>query len=142
MACPDPQTTLLLIDDNDISRTYYADQLRISSPNYVVLEAKDGQAGLDLYKSKRVDCIVAELKLPDMSVFELLLDVVPPASRQEVAIVILTRAVLPSSADHARRHGAQAVLLKRLTSGDELAQAVRKAIAVIGLESNRDPNRK
>jgi hypothetical protein len=65
-----------------------------------------------------------------MSIFQLLVDVVPPQSRREVAVVILTRAVVPAVADLARCHGAQAVLIKRLTSGEELAQAVRKSMAM------------
>jgi len=65
-----------------------------------------------------------------MSTFEVLLGVAPSTGRQTVAFVILARAVIPGIADLARRHGAQAV--KKLTSGDELAQAVTKAIAMIG----------
>jgi DNA-binding NarL/FixJ family response regulator len=129
MSFTDP-TTILLIDAHNSDRTYYAKELKISSPDCIVLQAKNGRSGLDLYKSRRVDCLVAELDLPDMSIFQLLVDVVPPQNRREVAVVILTRAVVPAVADLARCHGAQAVLIKRLTSGEELAQAVRKSMAM------------
>ena len=64
--------------------------------------------------------------------FELLFQVVPLMSPQKTAVIFLARAALPASVDFATRHGAQAFLMKRLTSGDELAEAVRKAIAVVG----------
>jgi two-component system, chemotaxis family, chemotaxis protein CheY len=132
MISADPDApTILLIDGHDHDRTYYRDRLKNALVNCVILEATDGKSGLDLYKSEAVDCVVSELQLPDMSVLEFLLDIVPPQAHQQVAVVILTRAALPASADLMRRHGAQAVLVKRLTSGDELAEAIQKAIAVV-----------
>jgi DNA-binding NarL/FixJ family response regulator len=129
---PDLATTILLIDGHDHDRTYYADRLKFSMPDCVVLEAKDGRSGLELYNSRRVDCLVTELHLPDMSGFELLVQVVPRASHPTVAVVILTRASIPALGDIARNNGAQAFLVKRLTAGDELAPVVQKAIAVVG----------
>jgi DNA-binding NarL/FixJ family response regulator len=139
MASTDPApTTILLIDGYDKDRTYYTDRLKNSLPDCVVLEAKDGQSGLDLYKSRRIDCVVAEIQLPDMAGFELLSQVVPIMIPQEVAVIFLARAALPASVDFASRHGAQSVLLKRLTSGEELAQTIRQAIAVVGPTRNED----
>jgi len=46
-----PTTTILLIDNNDKDRTYYADRIRIGLPDCHVLESKDGSSGLELYKS-------------------------------------------------------------------------------------------
>ena len=125
-------TTILLIDDNDKDRTYYVDRLKISIPDCVVLEAKDGQSGLELYKSRRIDCIVTEVHLPDMSGFEVLIDVVLSARRPSMAVIMLTRAHMPGLADLAKTNGAQAFFVKRLTAGDELAQAVQTAIARAG----------
>ena len=69
---PDPATTTILpIDHDDKDRTYYADRLKISIPNCIVLEAKDIRSGLEIYRSRRVDCIVTEIHPPDGSGFEL-----------------------------------------------------------------------
>jgi hypothetical protein len=48
-------TTILLIDDHDEIRTYYAHRLAVSIPDRMVLEAKDGRSGLALYYSKTID---------------------------------------------------------------------------------------
>jgi CheY-like chemotaxis protein len=132
MVSPDPATTILLIDGYDKDRTYYVDRLKNFLPDCVILEANDGQTGLDLYNSRRVDCIVTELQLPDMSGFELLVKVVPRASHPPVAIVMLTRSSIPTLGYLARTNGAQAFLVKRLTAGDELALMIEKAMAVVG----------
>jgi DNA-binding NarL/FixJ family response regulator len=125
-------TTILLIDGHEKDRTYYVDRLKNFLPGWVILEAKDGRSGIDLYKSRHIDCIVTEIQLPDMAGFQLLFQVVPLMSPQNVAVIFLARAALPASVDFAGRHGAQAFLMKRLTSGEELVEAVRKAIAVVG----------
>jgi hypothetical protein len=51
-------TTILLIRRECKDRTYYADRLKASIPDCDVLEIKSGQSGLELYKSRRVDCLV------------------------------------------------------------------------------------
>ena len=62
---PDLATTILLIDGNDHEHTYYADRLKCAISDCVVLEAKDGKSALKVYKSRRVDCILHEILLPD-----------------------------------------------------------------------------
>src|SRR5690242_18175308 len=70
-----PTTSVLLIDGNDTDRAYFAEGVKSCSPDYLILEAKDGASGLDLYRrSQRVDCVVLELDLPDRSGFEVLID--------------------------------------------------------------------
>jgi hypothetical protein len=67
-----------------------------------------------------------------MSVFELLVKLVPRASEPSVAVVMLRRSSIPALGHLARSNGAQAFLVKRLTTGGELASAIDKAIAVVG----------
>jgi DNA-binding NarL/FixJ family response regulator len=133
MSFADPNTTILLIDNNDTDRAYYANQLKLSSPECVVLEAKDGQAGLDLFRSQKIDCIVTDYNLPDMSSFQLLFDVNPAEGVPEMAIIVLARYAIPKIADLAKRYGAHSFLMKRLTSGEELTNVIQKAIAAVVL---------
>jgi CheY-like chemotaxis protein len=86
-----PATTVLLIDGHKQDREYWAQRLNISSPDYVVLEADTGASGLAICKSQRVDCVVVELDLPDMSGFKVLLDLVPRFRYPEIAVIILSR---------------------------------------------------
>jgi DNA-binding NarL/FixJ family response regulator len=134
--------TILLIDGYEKDRTYYVDRLKASLPTSVILEAKDGQSALALLPSRSVDCIVLELVLPDISAFEVLLRLVPLVKHQTVAVVMLARETIPSIADLARQYGAQSVLIKRLTSGEDLAEAIGKAIAVVAPRRKDEARRK
>ena len=58
-------TTVLVIDDNDEDRKYWCEALKHSAHNYTVLEASNGQSGLNLCRSQRVDCIVLDLDMPE-----------------------------------------------------------------------------
>ena len=127
-----PLTTILLIDDNDQDREYYAERIRSGIPDCTVLETKYGRAGLDLYRSRKIDCVITEIYLPDMSGFEVLIELVPRASKPAVAVIMLTCGVMRPLRDLAINNGAQAFFVKRLTSGDELVQTLQKAVAWIG----------
>jgi DNA-binding NarL/FixJ family response regulator len=129
-----PSTTVLFIDANKEDRQSWVQRLHISSPEYVVLEADNGAAGLAICQSQRIDCVVSELSLPDMSGFEILIKLIPLAHRPGIAVIVLTGLTLgsPSLAALSRINGAQAYMIKSRTSGDELDLAIHKALAHIG----------
>ena len=109
--------TVLLIDAHKDDREYWAQRLLISSPDYVVLEAQTGAAGLAICGSQRVDCVVLELTLPDMSGFQALTQLVPRAYDPEPAVIFLSRTTLQPVAELAMWNGAQAYLIKSHISG-------------------------
>jgi DNA-binding response OmpR family regulator len=111
-----PTTFVLFIDGNDTDRKYFADQLKRRSPDYKILEAADGEAGLTLYRSRRIDCVVLELDLPDQSGFKVLVDLVPIASRPNVAVIMLTNGLHRGVREIARANGAYAYFVKRFMS--------------------------
>jgi CheY-like chemotaxis protein len=81
-------------------------------PDYLILEAKDGASGLELYReSERVDCVVLELDLPDRSGFEVLVDLVPRIRRPKIAVIVLTRLPNRGMWELAKQNGASPVLL-------------------------------
>ena len=124
--------TVLLIDAHKEDRDYWAQYLLISSPDYVVLEAETGAAGLAICRSQRVDCVVLELTLPDMSGFQALTQLVPRAYYPEPAVIFLSRTTLQPMAELAMKNGAQAYLIKSHISGDDLDRTIRNALATVG----------
>src|SRR4030095_15605501 len=124
--------TVLLIDAHKEDREYWAQRLLISSPDYVVLEAETGAAGLAICRSQRVDCVVLELTLRDMSGFQALTRLLPRAYYPEPAVIFLSRTTLQPMAELAMKNGAQAYLIKSHISGDDLDRAIRKALAPVG----------
>jgi CheY-like chemotaxis protein len=134
---PPPWTTsVLLIDGNPTERAFYADGLKRCSPDYRILEATDGQAGLDLYRRfQRIDCVVLELALPTRSGLALLTDIIPIPRRRNVAVIVLTQLRYQGLWELAKRNGAYACFLKEHTSSEDLDYAIRRAIAYIGHEN-------
>jgi len=115
---------ILLIDGHHSDRLYYAECLRVSSPEYTVFQSDNGQAGLDFCETYPIDCVVLELNLPDMSGFEFLAKVSSLARQPDLAVIILTRYDNQSLLKFALKKGAQISLRKSLTSGDLLSKAI------------------
>src|SRR4029078_3492984 len=107
-----PIMSVLLIDGSKNQRTYWADQLKRCTSVYEIVEAPDGQSGLDLYRSRRIDCVLLELSLPDQSGFETLVNLVPIASRPQVAVIVLTLLTHPGVWRLAKENGAYTCLGK------------------------------
>jgi PAS domain S-box-containing protein len=124
--------TILLVDGHKQDREYWAERLRVSSPEFVVLEAETGRTALEICNSHRVDCVVVEAELPDMSGFKVLLKSIGDAARQEKPVIVLSRLNLESLRELAMKHGAFAYLMKSQVSGDDLDRTIRKALASVG----------
>ncbi|NEQ32325.1 MAG: response regulator [Leptolyngbya sp. SIO4C5] len=64
----DYRNTVLLIDDDAVSRTYM--RLMLQKVEYSVIEAKDGIEGLELYQRLSPALVLLDAKMPGMSGFE------------------------------------------------------------------------
>jgi len=127
-----PTTSVLLIDGNDTDRKNLADQLVGRSSDYKIIEASDGEEGLTLYRSRRIDCVVVALELPDQSGLRVLVNLVPLASRPNVAVVMLTNRLQRGLGELARQNGAYACFVKQYMSGEDLDRAIQRAMAFVG----------
>ena len=127
-----PAISVLFVDGSKNHRTYWADQLKHCSPDYQILEAETGQSGLDICRSRQIDCVVLELSLPDQSGFQTLVNLVPIASRPYVAVVVLTQITQRGVWEIARQNAAYTCLAKKFTSGEDLDKAIQRAVAFVG----------
>ncbi len=123
--------SILLIEDHDIVRRYYAQRLKQLLSDDVIVEATTGETGLNLFKWQSIDCVILDLTLPDMSGFEVLAKLVPVAGQPRVPVVVLTASDNGPLLQAAESKGAFVALQKDLTSADELVTHVRKAMSAI-----------
>jgi CheY-like chemotaxis protein len=123
--------TLLMIDDNAEDLESWSKRLAESPSQYSLLKAHTVKAGLDVCLYQKVDCVVLDLDMDDSSGFEVLLNLIPDRRRPEIAVVVLTRLTNPTLHETVLYHGAQACLVKRLTSARDLDDAVQKAIVSV-----------
>ena len=136
-----PTTSVLLIDESNNQRSYWAEQLKHCSPDYVIVEASDGQSGLDLFRSRRIDCVVLELGLRDESGFQTLVELVPIASRAQAAVIVLTQMSHRGISELAKEYGAYACFVKRHTTGEDLDGAIQRAMTLVGQMNHPDESR-
>lgn len=122
--------TILVIDDNPEDLRYWSDSLRRCSANYAVLESSSAADGLDLCRTRKVDCVVLDLDMPE-SGFHVLLELVPDRQRPKVAVIVLTHLPHPNLFEMAKHNGAQACLLKQSTSVQDLEQTIQRALAAV-----------
>jgi len=127
-----PSTSILFIDTNKDDRTYFTEGLKRRSPDYRILEAPDGGSGLELYRSERVDCVVLAIELSDCSGFRVLVDLVPIASRPNVAVLMLTKNTQRRLHQLALQNGAYDCFVKSFTTVDDLERAIQRAMSFIG----------
>jgi DNA-binding NarL/FixJ family response regulator len=127
-----PGTSVLLIDGDSTDRITFASQLKRCSPDYKILEAKDGEEGLALYRSRRIDCVVLEIQLPDLSGFEVLMTLVPLARKPRIAVIVLTKLTHRGLWELAVKNGAYVCFHKSHTTGEDLDRAIQRAIAFVG----------
>jgi len=132
-----PTVRILIIDPIEADRRYYANTLTLLSPDYDVLEADDGRSGLYLYNSASIDCVILELNLPDMSIFDVLKKIVANPTQPDVPVIILTEHRFESLLELAIARGVQEVLLKATTSGETLDQFILELI----IRNRRDRER-
>ncbi|HKY73462.1 MAG TPA: response regulator [Nitrospira sp.] len=129
-------STVLLIDDNEEDLKYWSDSLRQSASHFTVLESSSAEDGLELCRSRAVDCVVLDLDMPE-SGFRVLLELVPDRQRPTVAVVVLTHLPHPNLFEMAKHNGAQACLLKQSTSPQDLKQAIQQAVNAV--KANQSP---
>lgn len=131
-------TRVLIVDGFKDDQDYWKHRLELfSSSSYLVLQAAQGALGVEFCRAQKVDCVVLELDLPDMSGFEVLVELVPNVHRPQIPVVVLTRLHSQDLLELALKNGAQASLLKSRASGDVLDQAIQRAIAAVRQSNSR-----
>ncbi|AFZ37885.1 CheA signal transduction histidine kinase [Stanieria cyanosphaera PCC 7437] len=96
-----PTQTILVIDDSSALRKTMA--LSLEKKGYRVLQARDGQEGLEqLKQNPQVNLVICDVEMPNMNGFEFL-----TARRQEVKLAKIPVAMLTSRTNEKHRNLAQ-----------------------------------
>ncbi|BCA55319.1 hypothetical protein W02_24590 [Nitrospira sp. KM1] len=130
---------ILFIDGDTDDHKYFVDRLKRIFPDDQILEASSGNIGRELLHRERIDCLVLELDLPDMSGFQILVDAVPVASAPRLPVIVLTRLPNRDIWELAKRNGAYACLWKPCTTGDVLVSTIERGLAQIAPQG-KEPN--
>ncbi|HET7448125.1 MAG TPA: response regulator, partial [Methyloceanibacter sp.] len=109
---------LLVIEDNA------AEQLSITTllehDDIEIVTAGTGAEGLDFLNEQRFDCVVLDLRLPDMSGFEVLEALRDENSLSEIPVVVFTGRELSSEEDAQLHTMARSIVVKGVESPERL----------------------
>jgi signal transduction histidine kinase/CheY-like chemotaxis protein len=118
-------TRVLLVDDEEVTR-YLVRQL-LPRGVYDVREAKSGTEGLAQLLNEPPDVVLLDLKMPEMTGFELLDRISDEASLDAVPAIVLTSAILTLDERQRLRRAAR-IMSKSDLSGSSLTGAITDAL--------------
>ena len=118
---------ILLVNDIPDHKDLYAAALR--ARGFRVLQAHTGDAALGMAADTTPQCIVIDLRLPDMTGFELCRAMKADPTLADVPVVVLARDISLGTAQASRAVGCSA-WLARPTVADDLVRAVEHVISL------------
>ncbi|HML30386.1 MAG TPA: response regulator, partial [Hyphomicrobium sp.] len=109
---------LLIIEDDQAERLSISTLLK--EGDVEILTADDGKAAIDILDRESVDCVVLDLKLPDMSGFEILEYMSRQDTMRDIPVIVFTGRELSSDENLQIRQYARTVVVKGVESPERL----------------------
>jgi HAMP domain-containing protein/CheY-like chemotaxis protein/signal transduction histidine kinase len=109
---------LLLVEDDDVQRMSLVEL--IGNGDVRTTAVGTGQEALNRLKEQKFDCMVLDLKLPDMTGFELIEQLQLDASKSDLPIIIYTGKELTRKEEMHLRRAATSVIIKEADSPERL----------------------
>jgi two-component system chemotaxis response regulator CheY len=116
-------TRILTIDDSKTMRDML--MLTLAEAGFDVLQAVDGQDGLDVLVKERVDVVITDINMPRMDGYEVIRQLRRKPEHKSTPILVLTTESETEKKDLAREAGATGWLVKPFDP-DRLVATVRK----------------
>ncbi|MBD2356195.1 PAS domain-containing protein [Tolypothrix sp. FACHB-123] len=128
--------TLLIVDDSPEDRELYQRCLqRDGEYSYNILEATQGQQGLELWQQHQPDVVLLDYRLPDLDGLEFLIRLRSATQQPCLAVIMVTGEGNEAIAVQAMKAGAQDYLVKEHITPERLQLAVNGAIATVQLRT-------
>jgi two-component system cell cycle response regulator DivK len=115
--------TILHVEDNEFNRKIVRDLLTRTS--YRLVEAVDGEEGVQMALRERPDLVLIDIQLPKMSGLEVTRRLRTEPATAHVPIIVITSFALSGDDQRAREAGASYYLSKPY-SPRELLEAIRR----------------
>lgn len=118
---------ILIIEDDDLIRELYADQLKISGLQ--VSDYASGKTGLEALKQQKYDLVLLDIMLPDINGLEILKQIKQDNELKSIPVVLLTNLGQDSVIKEGFKLGADAYLVKIAYNPDQIVKEVKSILA-------------
>jgi CheY-like chemotaxis protein len=115
----EPRVRELLVIEDDEAEQVSVEAL-IGGDDIRIARAASGREALDLLREKKFDCVILDLKLPDISGFELLTEIQRDARLRDLPIVVFTGRELSAEEEAELRRHAKSIVIKGVQSPERL----------------------
>lgn len=122
----DQQKTVLLIEDEPTLQKTISEIL--IQEGYKMLNALDGEIGLQTALREKPDLILLDLILPKIDGFEVLENIKKNEATKDIPIIVLTNLENAAAVERALALGAQSYLVKANYELEDVVQKVKQAI--------------
>jgi CheY-like chemotaxis protein len=124
---PSGLTRVLVVEDDATQRERIRSWLE--PQQWQIVEAENGQIGLDRLRQHQPDVILLDLMMPEMDGFQLVAELQRNAAWRQIPVIVITARTLTPE-DHKRLNsGIEAVLIKETFSPADLISRVRQAVS-------------
>jgi DNA-binding response OmpR family regulator len=127
--------TVLIIDDNLQLLQMLSKGLPLAGP-FTVLTASDGEQGLEQCLTQHPDCLVIDVKMPQLNGYQLVRALRGDAETAEIPLILLTALVQDQERFAGLAAGTDRYLIKPVTPR-ELAAAIQDVVALSAQERER-----
>ncbi|HEX5656142.1 MAG TPA: response regulator [Polyangiales bacterium] len=124
---------VLAIDDDEAAR--YLMRKHLTNTPYKLLEASDGDAGVQLAREQRPDIILLDFLLEKSTAFDVLDQLKGDASTREIPVIIITSHVLPVEDRRRLAEQTEAIISKENLSRELAIHRIQDALRKAGYAS-------
>ncbi len=135
-----PIRTILIVDDSPEDRFKFRSNLEKTQYKYVFFEADTGARALELCRSEKFDCILLNVRLPDMNGLEVLHSIEREYGAKASPVVALSDTESIEDVVLMLKEGAHDYLVKSKINWIELGRAIDYAIEKVDLYRQKRRN--
>lgn len=127
MANGNQSYSVLIIEDDKFLRELLAQKLK--KEGFPVMEAFNGEEGLEKLKSEKTDIIVLDLILPGMDGFTFLEEMRKDPKIKSIPVLVLSNLGAPEDIERAKALGARDYLVKAQVVPIEIVERIKSTLA-------------
>ena len=117
--------TILIVEDSATER--HAIKAALEKAGYTVLEAEDGESGVQMAKDKTPDLVLMDIVMPGMNGFQATRAITREAGTSHIPVIMVTTKAQQTDQLWGERQGASAYLTKPLDM-DKLLATIKEQL--------------